>query len=368
MMMRQIFSVLYFVLISLTVNAADQKKAGFDYEVVIDRDDVIWGLDFLPDGRVLFSERGGTLSILDPKTKALQKVANVPAVANRKQGGLLDVKVHPDFAKNATVFISYSEPKGDDDTTTSVISATLKNNSLENIKKIFSAKDIADTGMHFGSRIVFDGKGHVFISVGERNERDRAQDLKRHTGKIIRLNEDGSVPADNPFVGKKDALPEIWSYGHRNPQGLAYDSEKERLWEAEMGPRGGDEVNLVKKGANYGWPVITYGREYYGPKIGTTHKEGMEQPAVYWVPSISPSGLALYTGDKFPQWKGNLFLACLSGRELRRVVVNDAGKVTHQESLLKDKNTRFRAVRTGLDGNLWVTTDDGVIAKITPSK
>ncbi|MES2855534.1 MAG: PQQ-dependent sugar dehydrogenase [Bdellovibrionota bacterium] len=359
--------VLAGILISTVSTGVAHAAKSYEYEVLLNRKDIIWSFDFLPDGRVIFTERSGVLAVFNPKTKTVQTITGAPTVKADDQGGLLEVRVHPDFEKNSLVYLSYSEPVGKKDATTAVGRGMLKGGELTSFTKIFAAKDAADTGMHFGSRIEFDGKGHIFVSIGERNERNRAQDINSHTGKIIRLNEDGSVPKDNPFVGKKNGAPEVWSYGQRNPQGLAYDKVSGKLWEAEMGPRGGDEINLIEPGKNYGWPVITYGREYYGPKIGTTEKAGMEQPVVYWVPSISPSGLAIYTGSAFPEWKGNLFLACLSGLQVRRVVVDDKGKVTSQEAMLEEQEKRFRAVRSGVDGMLWLTTDSGELARLKPT-
>ena len=236
------------------------------------------------------------------------------------------------------------------------------------LKKIFTGNNLDADGIHFGSRLEFDDKGYLFVSLGERNVRERSQQLSFHNGKIIRLKDDGSIPHDNPFSRDTNAKPEIWSYGHRNPQGLVRDPKTGDLWSTEMGPRGGDELNLIKAGANYGWPVITYGREYYGPKIGEgTHKDGMEQPIAYWVPSISPSGMTIYHGEVFPKWKGNIFLGNLSGAHLRRLVLNDQKKVIHQEELLKSQNYRIRNVRSGPDGYRYISTDSGLIARLIPN-
>jgi len=274
----------------------------------------------------------------------------------------LDVRLHPEFSKNNYVYFTYAEPQGDL-ATTALMRAELVGTELKNSQKLFSGLKANDNDIHFGSRIEFGKDGHVYITMGDRGERDFAQDLSRHQGKLLRLKDDGTVPTDNPFVGKKDARPEIWSYGHRSPQGLVRHPETGELWEVEMGPRGGDEVNLIQRGANYGWPVITYGKEYWGPGIGDEKKKGMEQPLVYWVPSISPSGATFYTGDKYPLWKNNLFLATLSGEHLRRLEIKD-NKVIKQEKLLGKLEYRWRSLRTGPDGYLYLGSDEGRIGRL----
>lgn len=340
-----------------TINS---KVAKFQLEVVTDQSDIIWGFDFLDSDRIIFSERDGKLRILNLNTKAITNIDGAPKVRASGQGGMLDVRVHPKNA--AKIFITYSEPSAEG-ATTALASAILVGNKLTEFKKLFSAHEPQSENIHFGSRIVFDDKGHIFISVGERNKRERAQDLGYHNGKIVRLNEDGSVPKDNPFVNTKGAKPEVWSYGHRNPQGLFRNPANGDLWSTEMGPKGGDELNLIKPGNNYGWPVITYGREYWGGKIGQTAKAGMEQPVAHWVPSISPSASTMYTGKVFPEWSGNIFIGNLSGTHLRRLKMNGQ-KVVEQEVLLNDEGFRIRNVRTGPDGFLYLSTDDGKIARL----
>lgn len=347
----------------LTLYTPVPATAKFSLEKLLQQDDVIWGFDFLADGRIIFSERKGALKVFDLKNKSVSQIKGVPKVWSEGQGGLLDIRVH---AKSQKVFMTYSEPVGDG-ATTALARATLSGNELKDFKKIFSAHESNNNEIHFGSRIEFDDKGHVFITVGDRNERSHVQDLAYHTGKIIRLNEDGSVPKDNPFVNTNNAKPEIWSLGHRSPQGLVRDPVTGDLWEAEMGPRGGDEINLIKAGANYGWPVITYGTEYSGLPIGPNSKVGMEQPIAYWVPSISPSGMTIYNGNAFPEWKGNIFLGNLSGQHLRRLTLKDK-KVVEQEELLKDESFRIRNVRPGPDGYLYLSTDSGIIARLIPKK
>lgn len=336
----------------------------FKVETVTNQKDVVWGFDFLPGGSILFTERGGILNLMEGESKKIWVLHETPKVWARGQGGLLDVRVHP--TKKNKIYFTYSKPVGKAATTALAI-ATLNGKKLQDVKTVFTGFEPNTNEIHFGSRIEFDGKGHVFITMGERDQRLRAQSLVYHQGKVLRLNEDGSVPDDNPFRAKKDARPEIWSYGHRNPQGLAFRPGTDELWEAEFGPRGGDELNLIQPGKNYGWPEATYGREYYGPKIGEESKEGTEQPIGHWTPSISPSALAFYSGKAFPKWNGNAFLACLSGTHLRRLVMEN-NKVVKQEELLKEIGARFRNVRQGPDGLLYVSTDDGRILRLVPVK
>lgn len=327
--------------------------------------DVIWGFDFVDADTLVLTERSGRMFRVNLKRKGQFEISGVPPVWNRGQGGLLDLRVHPQ--QKDKLFWTFSLPteKG---ATTALASGQLVGNALKNVRVIFQAKAADSNKIHFGSRIEFDQKGHLFISIGDRNERSEVQNLNYHTGKIVRIKEDGSVPSDNPFVTKKDALPEIWALGVRSPQGLVFDPVSQELIESEMGPRGGDEINIIRKGANYGWPEITYGREYWGPKIGAgTEKSGMEQPLVYWVPSISPSGITFYTGAAFPQWRNDLFIGTLSGQHLRRLKFKD-GKVVEQEELLKSQKERIRNVRTGPDGALYFSTDSGLIKRLVPQK
>lgn len=334
----------------------------YDVENFVSRNDVIWGFDFQKDGTVLFTERAGKLLSYNPKTKKTAEITGVPKVFAVGQGGLLDIRVHP---KSGLIYFAYSQPFGEKKSATTVATATLKGNKLTNVKEIFVTDVKSENEYHYGSRIEFDGKGHIFITSGERGERPMVQKLDNHVGKIIRLNEDGSVPKDNPYVNDKSAKPEVYASGIRSPQGLAMRPGTDELWEAEMGPKGGDELNIVIPKLNFGWPVITYGTEYEGPKIGEgiTSKEGMEQPVIYWTPSISPSAMAFYSGDKMPEWKGNIFLALLSGQHLRRLVL-DGKKVVKQEELFKNLDWRWRNVRTGPDGYLWYSTDEGKLGRI----
>lgn len=341
------------------------EKHNFKVEVLHQTDDVIWGLDFVDPNTVIFTERAGKLKTFDLKTKKVQTLTGSPEVWAKGQGGLLDVRVRKQQGKTK-IYLSYAEPVKSD-ATTALFLGDLVGGKIENGKKIFSAQTPNSNKIHFGSRIEFDEKGFLYLSVGDRNERDLAQSLEHHTGKILRLNEDGSIPSDNPFIETKNAKKEIWSYGHRNPQGLAWNSVTGQLWEAEFGPRGGDEINLIKKSANYGWPVVTYGREYYGPKISDqVTKAGIENPVVHYVPSISPSAIAFYQADQFHQWKGNLFVGNLSSSHLRRLEISE-NKVIAQEELLKTLYWRIRMVRQGPDGYIYLGTDDGRLARLVPN-
>ena len=331
-----------------------------------------WSLAFLPDGRLLVTERPGRLRIIAKDGQLSPPLKGVPLVAAGGQGGLLDVVPSPDFASSNLIFFSFSEPRSGGNNGTSVARAKLAAGEdaarLEDVKVIFRQEPAGSGSMHFGSRLVFARDGNLFVTLGERfNGRDKAQDLKTDYGKVVRIQPDGSIPPDNPFVNDKDARPEIWSYGHRNPQAAALHPETGKLWIVDHGARGGDEVNIPAPGKNYGWPVITYGRDYSGAKIGVgTAKEGMEQPIYYWDPSIAPSGAAFYTGD-FGPWRGNLFVGALAEQSLHRLVL-DGPKVTGEEVLLKDVNARIRDVRMGPDGALWLLTDSptGRVLRVTP--
>lgn len=346
------------------------EKHAFKLETFVPKLQTPWGLAFLPDGRLLITEKSGTLRVAAADgTLAPEPVQGVPAVFAKGQGGLLDVAVHPAFARNGWIYLSYSDPGEAESAMTKVIRAKIRGNALEQIETLFQAPPATyRTGnVHFGSRFVFDGKGHVFFSIGERGQQTDAQDLTRPNGKVHRMNEDGSVPADNPFVKQAGAIPTIWSYGHRNPQGLAQHPDTGALYAAEHGPRGGDELNLVLKGKNYGWPVITYGMNYNGsPMTDKTAAPDMEQPLTYWVPSIALSSIAFYTGSKFPGWKHHLFLGALAQQELRRLELT-GNTVTKQEVLFKNVG-RVRDVIVGPDGYIYVALNQpDRIARLVPA-
>jgi len=326
-----------------------------------------WSLAFLPDGAILVTERPGRLRIirdgrLDPKP-----IPGLPEIDEVGQGGLLDIALHPDFARNRLVYLSYAGA-GPGGHGTEVARARLTEAGLSGWETLFAVAPKSRGGRHFGSRLRFGRDGHLYITSGERGTPDRAQDLGDPAGTVIRLTAEGAIPPDNPFMGQAGARPEIFSYGHRNPQGLAVDPASGRIWAVEHGPRGGDELNLIRPGANYGWPVITHGISYAGFKIGEGQaKPGMAQPATHWVPSISPSGLAFYTGEAFPKWRGNLFAGALSGRLLVRLEL-DGEKVVREERLLEKYDTRIRDVRQGPDGHLYILTDDddGALLRLEP--
>lgn len=328
-----------------------------------------WGMAFLPDGGILITERPGRLRIVREGMLDPQPIAGVPEVYARGQGGLLDVAIHPDFANNRFVYLSYSKPGPDRSATTAVIRGRLEGHALTNVEEIIEAKAWRNAGQHFGSRFAFDREGFLYITVGERGEMQAAQDLTNHQGTVLRLHDDGRVPADNPFVGRQDALPEIFTYGNRSPQGLTVHPETGELWEAEHGPRGGDEINLLRAGANYGWPVITYGINYNGEKISDIQaKEGMEQPLHYWVPSIATSGIAIYAGDRFPGWRGDVFVGGLAGQHLARVRFDADHRKVEEEKLLEGIG-RVRDVRSGPDGYLYLLIDapDAPLIRIEPA-
>ena len=359
---------LILTLVSLCLSTscfAKVEKNFFNVETVLDLgEDVIWSIDFLPSNPhiVVFSERGGKLKYLNSITKKTQAINGVPEVFAAGQGGLLDIA----FDKNDDIYFTYSQklPKGKNTTALFKGKIDFEKNSLSG-KTIFSAKAESSDGYHFGSRIVLE-KDALYIGVGERNDRDKSQDLAYHHGKILKLTREGKAYHSNPFINQKNALPEIYSYGHRNPQGLI-KLLNGSLVNSEFGPRGGDELNIILAGKNYGWPVITYGKEYWGPKIGTTQQAGMEQPIHYWAPSISPSGIVEYQGEILKEFNGHIFIANLSGQHLRRVVMKEQ-KVTEEYEYLNDLDERFRDVQVGPEGAIYISTDSGKILKLTKKK
>jgi glucose/arabinose dehydrogenase len=329
-----------------------------------------WSLAFLPDGRILVTERPGRLRLVTGDGKVSEPIAGVPAVYAVGQGGLLDVVLDPDFAENSTIYLSYAEPGDGDTNGTAVARAKLDGSKLADVEVIFRQTPKVNSKHHFGSRLVFARDGTLFVTLGERNsERQSAQDLGTHIGKIVRITKVGKAPADNPFVGREGALPEIWSLGHRNVQGATLHPATGQLWVHEHGPRGGDEINLPRAGRNYGWPVITFGREYHGPAIGEgTAKPGMEQPVHYWVPSIAPSGMVFYGGELMPAWKGQLFVGALAAKQVARLDIDDDGKVKSEERI--PIGERVRDVREGPDGALYLLTDEdaGRLLRLAPAK
>jgi aldose sugar dehydrogenase len=331
-----------------------------------------WALAFLPDGRMLVTERPGRMRLVTPEGQLSPPLQGVPEVRASGQGGLHDVILDRSFAQNNTLYFCFAERDGNGGRT-AVASAVLagKQTRLEGLSIIFRQQGPLSSGNHYGCRIAQASDGNLFVALGEHfTYRNEAQNLGNHLGKIIRIAPDGSAPKDNPFAGRDDAKSEIWSFGHRNAQGLAINPLTGELWETEHGPRGGDEVNIIGKGKNYGWPVIGYGIDYSGAKIhDSTTRAGMEQPIKYWVPSIAPSGMAFYTAKLFPKWSGSLFSGALAGRTLVRLAL-DGNTVTGEERLLQNLNERIRDVRQGPDGALWLLTDSstGRILRVSPAK
>ena len=389
-----------------TANAPEQKPAfpgqtricgvksgvAFDVTVLAKGLERPWAVEPLPDGDLLITEKPGRLRIVSAKgevgppiggllpvgsggVSAASRQGGMPPITARGQGGLLDVALSPNFSLDRTIFWSFSEQReGGSGTSVARGVLTEDRRNLEQVRIIFRAMPTYDNGLHFGSRIAFGPDGMLYITLGERFDkattRPQAQHLNSHLGKIIRINPDGSVPADNPFAKQSAAMPEIWTLGHRNIQSAAFD-DRGRLWTVEHGAKGGDELNLIEKGKNYGWPLVTYGEEYSGEPItgAVTAREGYEQPVYYWDPVIAPSGMQFYTGDAFPAWRGSLFVGGLVSQRLVRLVIKD-NRVVGEEHLLADRGQRVRDVRQGADGALYVVTDesDGQLWKITPRR
>ena len=321
-----------------------------------------WAVGFLPDGGLLITERDGQL--LHGANGKLQSVSGVPKVRARGQGGLLDVVVARDFANSGEIFLTFSEPRvGGAGTALAVAKFDPETSALSDVRVIFRQKYASSAGQHFGSRVVEAPDGTLFLTIGDRGERPQAQDTNRHNGSVIRVARDGAIPSDNPFVNG-GGLPEIWSYGHRNPQGASLDLEG-RLWTVEHGPAGGDEINRPEAGKNYGWPVISYGKHYSGGKVGVgTANAGMEQPKHYWDPSIAPSGMMIYSGKLWPAWKGDIFVGSLKFSYISRL---DGGSVAEEEQMFLEEFTRIRDVREGPQGAIWfLSVVDGALYRVTP--
>jgi aldose sugar dehydrogenase len=327
-----------------------------------------WSLAFLPDGRMLVTERAGRLRVIDKGVLVPEPIAGLPPVFVSGQAGLFDVLVDPQFTSNRTLFLSFaygSERKNH----VRIVRARLEGNTLHDVVPIFTAMPAKRGDVHYGARMAWLADGSLVIGTGDGfNYREQAQKLNNHLGKIVRINRDGSVPADNPFVGNAKALPEIYSLGHRNVQGLVFDADTGSLFAHEHGPRGGDEVNVIQGGRNYGWPLITYGVDYSGAIISPfTEKPGLEQPLLYWTPSIAPAGMTMYRGALFPEWQGSLFVAALAGQIVQRVPIVE-GRAGKQEALFGELRTRFRDVRSGPDGALYLLTDKsfGRVLRVVP--
>ncbi|MCP3176394.1 PQQ-dependent sugar dehydrogenase [Desulfuromonas sp. KJ2020] len=352
-----------------SAETVSSQKHRFRVVTVVEGLEHPWGLAFLPDGGMLVTERPGRLRLVRQGRLDPQPVEGLPAIAAKGQGGLLDVALHPDFAQNRLVYISFAAA-GEGGIGTEVARGRLNGHRLEGVQTIFRLQPKSDRGIHFGSRLVFDRAGYLFITLGDRGEMARAQKWDDHAGSVIRLHDDGRVPADNPYKSHSGWKPEIYSIGHRNVQGAALHPQTGELWAHEHGPQGGDEINIIRAGNNYGWPVITYGVNYgLGTRIGMgTHRQGMIQPLHYWVPtSIAPSGMAFYEGDRFVHWQGDLFVGALREEMLVRLRF-EGTRVVEEEHLLKDALGRIRDVRSGPDGYLYLLTDHrkGKLVRLEP--
>lgn len=346
--------------------AVSTDRQAFEIVALADDLDFPWGFDFLPSGKLLVTEKSGRLRVFDPADNSHEMVEGVPAVHPKGQGGLLDVVVHPDFSENNWIYLSASVELEPEKNTTRILRYRLVNNQLLDEMVIFEAQPALPGNIHYGSAMLFDNAGYLYITMGDRKRRHSAQDLTVSLGKIFRVHDDGSAPRDNPFVSHSDALPGIYSYGHRNPQGITIDRATNRIWAVEHGPQGGDEINLLGAGKNFGWPVITYGEEYGGGAIGEgTHKEGLQQPLHYYVPSIATGGVAWFDGDALPGWKSSLFVAGLRSFSLSRVQL-EGGNVVSEERLLEDFTFRARNVKQGPDGLLYLLTENGGLHRIGP--
>lgn len=336
----------------------------FRVETVLEGIDVPWGLAFLPDGSMLVTQRSGELFILRSGSNEHDAISGVPEVYTRGQGGLLDVELHPDYEENGWIYLSYSYPD-DDGGHTAIMRARLDGNALTDQEVLFKGEPPTTGRVHFGSRIRFDSNRYMYFSIGDRGEMENAQDLTNHSGKIFRLHDDGRIPADNPFVDDPNARPEIFTYGNRNAQGMAVHPDTDEVWTHEHGPRGGDELNIMRAGNNYGWPEITFGINYNGTIITEdTARAGMEQPVHYWTPSIAPSGMVFVTGDRYPEWKGNIMVGALAHQHLHRVVL-DGNEVVHTERILEQIG-RVREVKMGADGYLYLGVEGTGIVRLIP--
>lgn len=349
--------------------AGVKTSTAYEGKVLSDGLNSPWGITSLPDGRLLITEKEGTMRIATSQGELSEPITGLPEVDSRRQGGLLGVTLDPDFSENRMVFWTFSQPV-EGGNLTAVAKGRLSDDekTIENPQVIYQATPAYDGALHYGSRILFDQTGHIIFSTGERSDmetRHQSQDLNSALGKIIRITKEGKPAPGNPFEGKDGARPEIYSYGHRNVQGLAFHPVTGDLWNAEFGPQAGDEINRVEPGKNYGWPIITYGIEYSGDKIGDAiqQKEGMEQPVYYWDPVISPSGITFYSGNAIPEWQNNLFIAALSGLHVARIVIED-NKVVGEERLLVEEAQRFRDITEGEDGALYAVTDQGRLYRI----
>lgn len=340
-------------------------QVNYTTELIIDDITIPWGMTFLPDGGILVTEQNGKLILFKDGNKI--EISNVPEVYYHGQGGLLDIELHPDYENNRWIYFTYSSPEGTEDGGhTALMRARLSDNALIDKQLLYKASPNTTKSIHFGSRIEFDRNGYLYFSIGERGEREvNPQDITRDGGKVYRLHDDGSIPADNPFTNQPEAVPAIFTYGHRNPQGMTIHPETGEIWTHEHGPQGGDEINILKKGANYGWPVISYGINYDGSSFTElTEQEGMEQPLHHWTPSIAPSGMCFVTSNNYPEWQGSLLVGSLKFQYLERLVLN-GNKVEKREKLFENIG-RLRNVKQGPDGFLYIAVEGKGIFRIIP--
>ena len=344
-----------------------QKNSAFILEQLTQGLGVPWGMAFLNRDELIFTERSGDIKLLNLNSLKITTVVGAPIVATNGQGGMLDVAIGPNYTQSGWIYFTYSKPTPDGAATT-LARAKRINNQLTDWQDLLVSLSATGKGQHFGSRIAFDQNNHIYFGIGDRGKREQAQNLGNHMGSIVRLNLDGSVPDDNPFSTNKKERDEIWSYGHRNPQGLQFDNDKKVLWSIEHGPRGGDEINLIQKGKNYGWPVVSHGKEYWGPfDIGEGQtKQGIEPSVKVYIPSIAPGSLLLYSGDAFPQWRGNLFAGALKLQHLNRISISSDNQATNEERLLGDLNQRIRALAQSPQGWIYLSTDNGNIFRLKP--
>jgi len=344
-----------------------QGHPGIRVEQLVTDLGIPWGMTFVGRQRLLVTERSGRLRLVDLQNRSVTLLPGLPEIVAEGQGGLLDVAIGPDFERDGWIYFTYSKPHRGEAATT-LARARVEDLRLVDWQDLLVTDSATSHRRHFGSRIAFDMQGHLFFGVGDRGERDEAQNLGNHIGSIIRLNLDGSVPADNPFLRDANVRDEIWSYGHRNPQGMAWDAANKRLWSIEHGPRGGDEINLILPGRNYGWPVISHGKEYWGPiSVGEgKSKPGMEDPYKVYIPSIAPGSLMFYNGKAFPEWRGNLFAGALKLRHLNRITLQST-RVIGEERILEDLEERIRNVIEGPEGWIYYSTDNGRLLRIRPA-
>lgn len=369
MIISTFYTFLLFFLVSCeektdnTINSPEEQEV--TATLVVDDLTIPWGMTWLPDGSMLILEKAGQIYRIQDGNRS--EISNVPAVYNRGQGGLMDIELHPDYANNGWLYLSFASEDGDDKGgNTQIVRAKLEGNALAQIETLYKATPNTTKGQHFGSRLEFDRDGYLYFTVGDRGNRDvNPQDITRDNGKVYRLHDDGRIPADNPFVGQANAKEAIFTYGNRNPQGMAIHPDTGKIWIHEHGPRGGDEINVVEKGTNYGWPVITYGINYSGtPITDITHKEGMAQPMHYWDPSIAPCGMSFISSDKYPNWKGDLLVGSLSFQYLEKLEL-DGESVVSRDKLL-DGIGRVRNVRQGPDGFIYVAVEGKGIYRLDP--